>query len=151
MKYLSPIMMFCFAAPIVVQAETKSVPSTTAQQTPSAKQLILAALRADDLQAVQALYSDVTVLCKSSFRRGKPAERVLLGTLMREAARYDAAQVAAWLIQEKKANPHDVLWDNYGSPLSTEQSHLHVAAEHGSLKVAELLLARNVNVNLVDR
>ena len=88
-------MLFCFAAPLAVQAETKSVPSTTAQQTPSAKQQLLAALRADDLQAVQALYSDATVLCKSSFRRGKPAERVLLGTLMREAARYDAAQVAA--------------------------------------------------------
>ncbi len=151
MKYLSPIMLFCFAAPLAVQAETKSVSSTTAQQTPSVKQQILAALQADDLQAVQALYSDASVLCKSSFRTGKPAERVLLGTLMREAARHDAIKVAAWLIQEKKANPHDVLWDNYGSPLSTAQSHLHVAAEHGSLKVAELLLARNVNVNLVDR
>ena len=151
MKSLSPILLFCFASPLAVQAETKSATSASVEQTPSAKQQLLSALRADDVQSVQALYLDAAVLCKPSMRKGKLSERIRLGTLMREAARYDAVQVMTWLLQEKKANPHDVLWDNYGSPLSTEQSHLHVAAEHGSLKVAELLLAKKVNVNLVDR
>lgn len=153
MKKLVSILLLSFALPLVASADAVARRSSAVSNEVkvSIRGRLKAALQADDLATVQALYADAAVLCKPRVKSGKHAEVVVQGALMREAARHDAVQVMTWLRREKKANPHDMVWDNYGHPAGEFQSHLHEAAKHGSVKVVELLLNAKVNPNMVNK
>lgn len=153
MKKLASILLLSFSLPLVASADgvVRRSASVSNEVKVSLRDRLNAALQSDDVATVQELYAEAGVLCKPKARAGKHAEAVVLGTLMREAARHDAVQVMTWLRREKKANPHDMVWDNYGHPAGEFQSHLHVAAKHGSVKVVELLLKAKVNPNMVNK
>lgn len=96
-------------------------------------------------------------VCKKPFRakrKGQPSffeGRVENGALLRAAARYNAVNTITWLLRERKADPHDMLWDDYAHPLSDEVSALHIAAEYGAVEAIEQLLNAGVNPNVVDK
>lgn len=114
-----------------------------------------AILRADSPEVPVEILEYVKAYCKPHIRHKKGektsfSERVVNGRLLRLTARYDAANTMLWLLKERKADALDMLWDNYGHPASDEVSHLHIAAQYGSVKAARVLLAAGVNVNVVD-
>lgn len=151
MKTLLTVLLIVPVLPLLAQAEQGRSVRVASVERAHHKDALLAALAADDVQAVSALYAHAGALCKPGLRKGKHSARVVNGALMREAARCDASAVVAWLLSVQKADPHDMLWDNYGHPLGEQLSHLHVAAMHGSLRVAKQLADAGVNLDMVNQ
>ncbi len=123
----------------------------------TARERLVEILKADSPEIPADIWVCTRAVSKKPFtytRKGKKSffeGRVENGALLREAAQYNAVNTISWLLKERKADPHDMLWDNYGSPLSDEVSPLHVAARYGSVEAARLLLAAGVNPNVVDK
>ncbi len=104
---------------------------------------------ADMMDAVQGV-------CKPKIRATRKDERpysdrVLNGALLREAARHNADATITWALQERKADPNDMTWDNYGHPLPEGAAPLHIAAANGAVEAAEVLLDAGANPNAVDK
>ncbi|MBR7109855.1 MAG: ankyrin repeat domain-containing protein, partial [Akkermansia sp.] len=123
----------------------------------SANERLVEILKADSPEIPADIWVCTRAVCKRPFASKRKGEssffegRVENGALLRAAAQYNAVNTISWLLKERKADPHDMLWDNYGSPLSDEVSPLHVAAKYGSVEAARLLLAAGVNPNVVDK
>ena len=123
----------------------------------AAHERLVEILKADTPEVPADILTCTHAVCKHPFaakRKGTPSffeGRVENGALLRAAARYNAVNTINWLLKERKADPNDMMWDNYGSPLSDEVSALHIAAQYGALKAAEALLAAGANPNAIDK
>ncbi len=159
MRSLLPILLFSASLPAVEPAPgCVGVDGTVPLEARiSAHERLVEILKADSPEIPADIWECTHAVCKKPFRskrKGEPsffAGRVENGALLRAAAQYNAVNTISWLLKERKADPHDMLWDNYGSPLSDEVSPLHVAARYGSVEAARLLLAAGVNPNVVDK
>lgn len=164
MKRVLTIMLLCGAVvPQVTAQEVKTsrvvkkitYNGLSVEEADMYRERMDAILRADSPEVPVEILEYVKAYCKPHIRHKKGekpsfSERVVNGRLMRLTARYDAANTMLWLLKERKADAHDMLWDNYGHPASDEVSHLHIAARYGSVKAARVLLEAGVNADVVD-
>lgn len=114
-------------------------------------------LKADSAEVPSDILVCTHAVCKRPFASKRKGEssffegRVENGALLRAAACYNAVNTINWLLKERKADPNDMMWDNYGSPLGDEVSALHIAAQYGAFEAAEALLTAGANPNAIDK
>lgn len=159
MRSLLPILLLSASLPAVEPAPgCAGVDGTVPLEARiSAHERLVEILKADSPEIPADIWECTHAVCKKPFRSKRKGEtsffagRVENGALLRAAAQHNSVNTISWLLKERKADPHDMLWDNYGSPLSDEVSPLHVAARYGSVEAARMLLEAGVNPNVVDK
>ncbi len=159
MKILLPILLLTLSSLVVeaVPGCAEGDGTEPAEAGMTARERLVEILKADSPEIPADIWVCTHAVCKKPFTHTRKDKnsffegRVENGALLRAAAQYNAVNTISWLLKERKADPHDMLWDNYGSPLSDEVSPLHVAARYGSVEAARLLLEAGVNPNVVDK
>lgn len=140
------LLLAAFSVPVFAAEKLKSTPRRERLET---------ILKEDAATPPADIWEAVRGVCKPNIRATRKGEahyteRVLNGALLYEAARLNADATMAWALKERKANPNDTQWDNYGAGPFIQCSPLHTAAKYGSAEAAEVLLAANANPNAVD-